>query len=177
MSETPIETAPAPVASRSDSRSRRTPKDGPRVSGGSRPARQLAAAVLEVLAGVIRPAEAAAALKVSLPRYYTLERRALEGLVRGCEPVPVGRKTSSPQKELDRLQRQVARLEQDCARYQALARASQRAAGLSAPKRESKPAKGRRRRTPTVRALKVAQSLKDKEVTASEPEDGREREG
>ena len=176
MSETPMETAAAPVASGSGGRSRRTPKDGPKVSGGSRPARQVAAAVLEVLAGVIRPAEAAEALKVSLPRYYTLERRALEGLVLGCEPVPVGRKASSPQKELDQLQRQVARLEQDSARYQALARASQRAVGLSIPKRKDKPVKGRRRRTPAVRALKVAQSLKGKEVTASEPEDGRERE-
>jgi hypothetical protein len=40
-----------------------------------------AAAILEVLAGARTPTEAATALAVSLPRYYQLESRALEGLV------------------------------------------------------------------------------------------------
>jgi hypothetical protein len=137
------------------------------VTGGSREARQLAAAVLEVLAGAIRPAEAAQVLGVSLPRYYTLERRALEGLVGGCEPVSVGRKARNPQKDVERLEKQVARLQQECARYQALARASQRAVGLSAPKGEGTTKPGRRRR-PTVRALKVAQSLKRPEPVGEE---------
>jgi hypothetical protein len=47
-------------------------------------------AILEVLAGLRTPAEAAQSLQISLPRYYVLETRALEGLVAGCEPKPLG---------------------------------------------------------------------------------------
>ena len=54
---------------------------------GSREALRLAACVLEVLAGLRGPTEAAGALGVSLARYYQLEQRALAGLVRGCEPL------------------------------------------------------------------------------------------
>src|SRR5436190_1278627 len=55
------------------------------VPKGGRVASQVAACVLEVLAGVRTPAEAAGELGVSLPRYYQLEQRALQGLVQGCE--------------------------------------------------------------------------------------------
>jgi hypothetical protein len=48
---------------------------------GSREARRLAAAVLEVLAGVRSPSDAARVLGLSLARYYQLEQRALAGLV------------------------------------------------------------------------------------------------
>src|SRR6266446_3622667 len=44
-------------------------------------AKRMAAAILEVLAGARTPLDAATALAVSLPRYYQLESRALEGLV------------------------------------------------------------------------------------------------
>jgi hypothetical protein len=54
-----------------------------------------AAAILEVLAGARTPTEAATALAVSLPRYYQLESRALEGLVAACVPKPKGRVKSS----------------------------------------------------------------------------------
>src|SRR6516164_6368790 len=54
-------------------------------------AKRLAAAVLEVLAGTRGPSEAAAALSISLPRYYQLEGRALEGLLAACEPRRGGR--------------------------------------------------------------------------------------
>ena len=58
--------------------SQKTTKQQP---GPSREARRLAAAILEVLAGMRSPTEAAQALSISGPRYYTLEQRALEGLV------------------------------------------------------------------------------------------------
>ena len=54
-------------------------------------AKRIAALVLEVLAGTRTPAEAAASLEVSLPRYYQLEGRAFQGLVAACEPLPHGR--------------------------------------------------------------------------------------
>src|SRR5262249_56517863 len=59
--------------------------------GASRDARRLAAAILEVLAGVRTPAEAAQQLAISLTRYDIVEGRALHGLVAACEPRPLGR--------------------------------------------------------------------------------------
>jgi hypothetical protein len=56
----------------------------------SSPAKRQAAAILEVLAGVLRPAEAAELLETSLPRYYLWEKRALVGLLAACEPTPRG---------------------------------------------------------------------------------------
>ncbi len=70
----------------------RPPKERPRPA--SREAQRLAAAILEVLAGVRTPTDAAAALEISLPRYYLWEQRALAGLVAACEPRPVGQTIS-----------------------------------------------------------------------------------
>ena len=56
----------------------------------SREAQQLAAVILEVLAGVRTPTQAAAVLGFSVPRYYLWEQRAIEGLARACEPRPKG---------------------------------------------------------------------------------------
>lgn len=47
---------------------------------GSSPANRLAVAILEVLAGLRTPTDASAAPGISLPRYYPVEVRALEGL-------------------------------------------------------------------------------------------------
>jgi hypothetical protein len=133
---------------------------------GSHEARRTAAAVLEVLAGARTPTEAAGALGVSTNRYYQLEARAIQGLTGACEPRPKG-KVASPEKELARLRRETDKLRNEVARFQALARASQKAAGLAAPKpsRSKKggnpPAGGKkkRRRKPVVRALKMAKAL------------------
>lgn len=122
-------------------------------------ARRAAGVVLEVLAGERSPGEAAEALGISPPAYYLLESRALEGLVHGCEPRPKGRVVTA-QSELQALRKQCARLERESARYQALARVAQRTAGVPAKKKpDSKPAAGRRKRKPAVRALKLAQRL------------------
>ena len=142
----------------------RSPQDGPKVESGSTESRRRAAVVLEVLAGVLMPAEAAETRGFSLGSYFHLERRALEGLVKACEPRPKGRRASSAEKEMERLRHEVKRVEQESARYQALARAARSAAGLSAEalsKAKSKTVAGKKRRwKPTVRALKVARTLK-----------------
>ena len=109
------------------------------VPKGGRGASQVAACVLEVLAGVRTPAEAAGELSVSLPRYYQLEQRALQGLVQGCEPPPRGRVTSAAS-AVARLQRDNERLTRECQRQQALVRLARQAAGLANP--ASKVAKG-----------------------------------
>src|SRR6516225_3410590 len=102
------------------------------VPKGGRVASQVAACVLEVLAGVRTPAEAAGELGVSLPRYYQMEQRALQGLVRGCEPPPRGR-VASGAGEVARLRRDNERLTRACQRQQALVRLARQAAGLANP--------------------------------------------
>ena len=146
----------------------------------SREAQRFAAAVLEVLAGVRAPADAATALGISVPRYYLGEQRALAGLVAACEPRPDGRGTG-PRWQIAMLEKEVARLKQECARQQALVRAAQRTIGL-APPPASKPAPkavgktvGKKpcKRRSAVRALKVAAALRaaptTEEIPASSP--------
>ena len=56
----------------------------------SRGAKQLAAVVLDVLAGSRTPPQAAETLGVSLPRYYQLEAGALGGLVAAFVGIMLG---------------------------------------------------------------------------------------
>ena len=151
-------------------------------NGPSQEARRTAAAILEVLAGVRTPSEAAQALSVSVPRYYALEQRAVASLVAGCEPHLQG-PAKSPQQRVAELEREVRRLHQQCDRQRALARAVQRTVGLPLPAGTVVTGKGgancptpsasgkkRGTRRPTVRALKAAQALRDTrtEETTSE---------
>jgi hypothetical protein len=142
----------------------------------SREAQRFAAAILEVLAGVRTPTDAAGAMGVSVPRYYLWEQRALEGLVAACEPRPVG-KVASERHQIAVLLKEVARLKQDHARQQALVRATQRTVGLAPPpqpvcKPGSKAAgKGKhpRKRRPVVRALRAAAALRATAATDETP--------
>jgi hypothetical protein len=134
------------------------------VRGGTSEANRLAVVILEVLAGQRTPTEAAALLEVSLPRYYQLETRAVEGLVAALEPRPLG-KQPSLQTRIDKLQKQLDEAQRQTARQQALLRAAQRSLGLKPPaadnaKMAEKASPRRRKRRPTVRALKAADALK-----------------
>lgn len=136
----------------------------PSLSTPGAEARKRAAAVLEVIGGLSSPSAAAEAAGMSLPRYYALEKKALEGLVSACAPGVRGRQ-ASPVREAEALRERVKGLEREAARNLALLRAAQRAAGLSAPavknaKGEDKSSSRRRRRKPVVRALLVAESLR-----------------
>lgn len=116
--------------------------------------------MLEALAGTVTPLVAADTLGISTPKYY-VESRALEGLIAACEPKPRGH-TKTPERELAKLSREYAKLERECVRYQALARAAQRTLGVVLPKgKEDKPEKGKRKRKPVVRALRVAEALRE----------------
>src|SRR5216683_6174572 len=123
-----------------------------------REARRQAAAILEVLAGVRTPTEAAEALGMSLPRYYQVESGALRGLVAACAPRPKGRQRSV-ESAVAALQREIERWRREAARQQALARAAQRAVGLSPPAPVKATGKKNRRRR-VARALGVAASLR-----------------
>jgi hypothetical protein len=156
---------------------RRKPGGVPLLSASS-PAKRQAAAILEVLAGVLRPAEAAQLLETSLPRYYLWEKRALAGLLAACEPAPRGPRIDAS-RQVAALERENRRLQRECARQQALVRAAERALGLARlslvkssakPKEEPQGGKGKRRRVrrPTVRALKASQLLR-REVAIETP--------
>lgn len=140
------------------------------MTGGSREARRLAVAILEVLAGARTPAEAASAVGVSLPRFYALESRAVEGLLAGCEPRKLG-KQKSPESRLEQLRREVERLRRECARSLALLRNAQRSVGLSLPDRTKKPkkSKGKRRRKPVARGLQAAAALQSEPARSDQP--------
>ena len=149
-------------ASRSKAVRSRRPH-GVTTNGASVEARRLAAAILEVLAGSRTPVDAARALDLSIPRYYQLEQRALAGFVLACERKPKGRKQTEA-RQVHRLEREVARLQKECGRQQALARLAQRAVGLPTPQAPAKPAassngKKSRKRRPAVRALRAARVL------------------
>lgn len=132
--------------------------------------RRRAAAVLEVLGGARTPTEAAEALGISLPRYYLLEARALQGLIMFCEPRVRG-KSSGDGRTLQALRLENERLRQDLTRTQALARAVQRAAGMPAEVKDAPFSDGRvrRRRRPHARALRAARHLAPPPATPETP--------
>ena len=138
--------------------------------GASAEAKRLAAAILEVLAGMRTPAGAAQVLKLSLPRYYQLEVRALHGMLAACEPRPLGR-VKTPASALAASQRECEQWRRECIRQQALVRATQRAIGLAAVPVKTDGSK-RRKRRPMARALKVVDSLHDGAETVATATDG-----
>ena len=168
----------------------RKPKGSHSMQGGSGEANRLAVVILEVLAGVKTPSDAAVNLGISLPRYYQLETRALEGLVLALEPKPKG-KQPSPQHQIAVLQQELEQTRRACARQQALARVAQRTLAVKLPSRptragqkgakppgsqaavgkapEPRDRAGRRRRRPAVRAIKAVQALR-KNVRPAEAE-------
>jgi hypothetical protein len=133
--------------------------------------KRLATAILEVLAGVRTPTDAAKILEISLPRYYLLEQRALAGLLAACEPRTKGPGRNAD-RELAKLQRELAASQRECARQQSLLRAAQRAVGLSPSQPPNATlkngAKKTRRRRPAARALRAARAI---DVNSSGPDE------
>jgi hypothetical protein len=151
--------------SQSSPTARKKPKGCHGVRGGTSDANRLAIAILEVLAGMRSPTEAAEVLGISLPRYYQLETRALEGMVAACEPKPKGKQPSLLAR-IASLEKQLDQALRESARQQALVRVTQRSMGLKPVKPSSEKTKrdrsGRKKRRPTVRAFKAVQALREK---------------
>ena len=128
----------------------------------SKEAKQLAATLLDVLAGVRTPPQAAESLSVSLPRYYQLEDRALNGLVAACESRPRGRQADG-EAQARSVAKENERLKRELARYQSLVRLTQRTVGVSPPPAPSAKESGgkRRKRRPSVRAMRRAERLRE----------------
>lgn len=139
-------------------------------ANASREARQLAAAILEVLAGARTPAEAATALSVSVPRYYQVETRALQGLLQACEAKPKGR-TRSPERQARALEQENERLRRELTRQQSLVRIAQRTIGLPAPPAAPAVKSGKKtRRRRVARALSVATRLQQERQETTKPQ-------
>jgi hypothetical protein len=176
-----VAAVPAAAAAKTVAQKDKRPNLAKLRAGVSRDAQRMAAAILEVLAGMRTPSDAAAAVGLTVPRYYLWEQRALEGFTRACELRPRG-KVASERHETARLQKEVGRLRQECMRQQALVRASQRTLGLAAASppaakkadksngksshksSDSLGGKTKRKRRPVVRALKAAVALRDATV-------------
>lgn len=139
---------------------------GPKARPGtlaSDEARRAAVAVLQVMAGELRPSEASARLSLSVNRYYQLEARALEAMVEALEPRARGRRRGRDF-ELEKLRKAKTRAEHEATRFQALLRVSQRALALSAPtpgpSKDKLPLHGgRKARRARVRARTVISTL------------------
>lgn len=132
-------------------------------------AQRMAATILEVLSGMRSPTEASQTLSISLPRYYQLEARALEGLVAALAPRAIG-KQPSLENRVKQLEKQLAAAHRQCARHEALVRLTQRTLGLAtvAPaKSAAEDAAGRKKRRPTVRAFKAARTLTERAEAAA----------
>jgi len=143
-------------------KTRRTKPFGPAALEGSELARRNAALMLESLSGALGPLEASRAMGIALARYYQLEARALQALVRALEPRPRGRQenAASVQRKQNEQRR---RLERDLHRYQALYRAAQKTLGIApkpSPASEEKSGRKRRRMRKVTRGERLAQTLR-----------------
>jgi hypothetical protein len=118
---------------------------------GSVMAKRTAAVVLEVLSGGRSTTEAGEALGIALNRYYVLEARGIQGLVRALEPRPKG-KQKTVEVSLREARAEVRRLQHEVARLQALLRTSQRTLGIKAVR-------------PTGKRSKLETSTGQKKVT------------
>ena len=82
----------------------------------------------------------------------------------------------SVESELVSAQREIATLKRECSRHQALVRLAQRTVGLAPPQPPKPGPKGlRKRRKPTVRALKVVDMLKSESSGETEAVSGGDR--
>jgi hypothetical protein len=117
-----------------------------------------AAVLLEVLAGVRTPQQAAEVLGLSVPGFYQLEGRAMVQLQLACEARPRGRQANGESKAAA-LAKEVERLKQELGRYQALVRLAQRSVGVP-PVSPVPKAGAKRKRKPMVRAMRRAERLR-----------------
>jgi len=133
---------------------------------GSERAKQHAAVILEVFAGIRGTNEASEAMGVSPNRYYQLEARALSGMIQALEPLPRGRKTG-PEVELAKQKEENERLKREVTRLQSLVRVAQRSLGISMTAKKKAP---KRRRKPSHRGKKVVALLRKRKDDGSPDE-------
>jgi hypothetical protein len=144
-------------------------------------AKRAAQAVLEVLSGLKGPTEGAEALSVSLQRYYVLETRALEGLVKALEPREKGKRGPAVENRLEEMTRERDRMRSELERMKSLVRAAQRSVGLpqSIERKEGETGKGKggRKHRKVDRVKRVLSRLKASPADPAGAEDAGTRNG
>jgi hypothetical protein len=133
---------------------------------GSEKAKQQAALILEVFAGLRGTHDAGEAMGVSANRYYQLEARALQGMLKALEPLPRGRRTG-PKEEIARITTEKERLQREVTRLQSLVRVAQRSLGIEMTAKKKAPS---RKRKPSHRGKKVVALLRRRQEDESESE-------
>ena len=160
--------AKAAKAAKTGARNRGKPLDG------SKEARKTSSLILEVLSGLRTPTEASEVLGVSLPRYYQLETRGLQGLVEALEPRGKGYRRPNPERKLAKLREECERLEKELKRSQALVRMAQRTVGVPSVeaqrKAHAKKGKKQRRHKPRARAERAIARLDPPEPEPTQPD-------
>ena len=178
----PAETTATTAARPGEKRSRRrhTPGGVGLGQDAGHEAQRVAAAILEVLAGLRTPGQAAEALGLSPARYFQLETRAVQALVASCAARPPG-PGRNLERELAALRRQHEHLQRELSRQQTLVRLAQRTIGLAPPRtkadqpgsKDQGKGQGRKRsRRPVVRALRAAEVLQGGSQEAGSPPTG-----
>jgi hypothetical protein len=137
---------------------------------GSEEAKRQAAVILEVMSGVRSAQEGSDVLGISPMRYYSLEDRALQGMVKALEPRPKGRRMRSPEDAMRQVETERERYRKEAGRLQALLRMVRKSVHLQEPRRvrgvESK-VNGKKERKPLRRVDKLLERLKPAEVAPS----------
>jgi hypothetical protein len=133
---------------------------------GSEEAKRQAAVVLEVMSGSRGAQEGADVLGISAIRYYTLENRALQGMVKALEPRPKGRRMRSPEDAMRQVEKEREQYKREVGRLQTLLRMVRKSVHLQEPRLvrgvESKE-KGKKVRKPLKRVEKLIERLKPAE--------------
>lgn len=102
---------------------------------------------------------------VTLPRYYALESRAIEGMVAALEPKPKGRRRTAEQ-ELVEAREENRRLVREISRAKGLLRTAHRSLGIAEPAR--KPAGKRKTRRPDRTGKAIARLVRPGDDPARE---------
>lgn len=140
----------------------------PEAIAGSEEAKQQAAVILEVMSGTRGAQEGAEALGISPMRYYSLEDRALQGMVKALEPRPKGRRTKSPEDVLKQVEKERDQMKREVGRLQTLLRMVRKSVHLQEPRWSTggtgTKAGGKRLRKSPKRAEKLLARLKPAEA-------------
>ena len=150
------------------------PATGTSTLQGSRRAKQLMVVILETLAGASGTSEAAERLSISLSRYYQLETRSLQGMLKALEPLPRGPKKTKDT-EIRALRAEKRGLERELRQALSLLRAASRSVGVKPRRKRTASKKKGARRKHQARGKAVLETLR--EATTKEGSDGTQEPG
>ncbi len=150
------------------------PATGASTLKGSKQAKQLMVVILETLAGACGTSEAAERLSISLSRYYQLETRALQGMLKALEPLPRGPKKTKDT-EIRALRAEKRGLERELRQALSLLRAASRSVGVKPRRKRAASRKKGARRKRRARGKAVLETLR--EATTKEESDGTQEPG